>query len=387
MTLWSWLLSPLPARILCGGLLLATLAVGGRAGLNGQDLGDPSLPPAQRDRIVREQERLWRYGEGPYRGRREAIDDGRLATEAALRSETQVFAADGDGGANIVLNSGTRLTIPEGAFLLARGQRSDRVRVEVVELRQPGDFAFAGVSTATVLDGKPVLLESAGMIRLQISSNGFPVRVNPKRAIHWEAQPTADGAFQVYRANQRGGWERVGLPTRNEQVAAGRGCAPADSRGGGGGCPDAFENPEAREGPPPTLAFDRIDRNGWWNFDKPQPEFTCIRGEIQGAKVPVMVRGMGLYRNWVSVGVTDSGHFLINVMRDEQTKVAVAYEQDKRAFVASFVAFRSPKRIMHTSAPDAKKRCRDIGRARVREVAPEVLRDKAKFLRAIQWEA
>lgn len=323
-----------------------------------QSLDDPGLDPEERRRAVREQELRWNL-------REEDIVIRQIPAAESTFPGAEVFRVLPGQNNELVLASGTRITVPAGSFRLPPG--AGEVRAEVIELRYPEDFAFAGVPTNMTQNGKPLLLESAGMVRLRFLWNTTELILASSARLKLEMAPTASGDFGVYRRNEQGNWDLRG------PAAANRAPSPDCTSGE---CLSLS-----------TLIFDKIDRSGWWNFDRPTDEFTCIKGSIPNAD-QADLRGMGVYRNWVSAGErSEDGRFVMNVMRNERTKVAAVVAKKDAAWIASFPAFQTQAAITHTKleAP-AFAGCQDIGTAKLERVDPAVLKDKAKFLKAIGWD-
>jgi hypothetical protein len=321
-----------------------------------QSLDDPRLDPEERRKAVREQELRWNLRE----------EDMVVQPTTSGFPGAEVFRVLPGQTNELVLASGTRITVPRGSFRLPPG--AEVLQAEVIELRHPEDFAFVGVPTNMTENGRPLLLESAGMVRLRFLWNTTEVLLASSARLKLEMAPTAYGDFNVYRRNESGNWDLRGPAAVNR--APSPDCASGD-------CLSLS-----------TLIFDKIDRSGWWNFDRPTEEFTCIKGSIPGAD-QVDLRGMGLYRNWVSAGErSKDGRFVMNVMRGEKTKVAGVVAKKDATWIASFPAFDTQTTVTHTKLqePDFAG-CQDIGSAKLERVDPAVLRDKAKFLKAIGWEA
>lgn len=333
--------------------------------VSAQSLDDPALSPEDRMRAIREQENRWNMRpedlllleERPPR-RREAEP---LAT--GLESMAEMFPVFPGQTSELVLKSGTRITLPPGSLRLPAG--ASNVRAEVIELRRPEDFAFAGISTEMSNNGRPAILESAGMVRLRFLWNTTEVLLASSARLRMEMEPAAYGSFNVYRRNETGAWDLRGPAEENRR--------PAECQGE---CPTVS-----------TLIFDKIDRGGWWNFDEPKEEFTCITGIVQG-KPDATVRGMGVYRNWTSYGQPvpeKPGRFVMNVMRGEQAKVVSVLEKTNKAWIGTLPAFRTQDLVTHTKLENGSK-CQEIGTLEMKEVPLDTLKEKKRFLDAIGWE-
>ncbi len=326
--------------------------------LSGQNLDDPLLDPHERRKAVRDQERRWNLVED---------EPWIVGTDLGARpfADAESFPINVRQVTNLVLRSGTRLTIPSDAVILPAGSGGDGVTVEVVELREPRDFMFAGVSTAITENGKDAILESAGMIRLRLLLNATELAMRTTKKIRWQTTPAAYGDFNVYKRGQTGNWENRGKADRREPVQN-RECPT---------CPTTS-----------TLVFDKISGNGWWNFDKPAPDFTCVRGTVKNAEKGTMVRVSGVDRNWISYGPVSSGVFQVNVMRGERAKAVAVYEKGTIAKLASLPRIRTSETAAHTSTTNEGTACGEIGSMGLASVDPGVLADKEKFLKAIDWE-
>lgn len=332
--------------------------------VSAQSLDDPDLTPEERRRAIREQESRWNM----------SPEDLLLFDRRRARETTQVTSLGGlverfrilpGQTTELVLQSGTRISIPQGAFVLPQG--AEEITAEVVELRRPEDFAFAGISTEMSNNGRPAILESAGMVHLRFLWKATEVILASSARLRLEMEPAAYGTFNVYRRNESGSWDLRGPARENRSVSQ------PDCQGE---CPSVS-----------TLIFDRIDRGGWWNFDQPKDEFTCITGTVRG-KEGGQVRGMGVYRNWSSYGESvpeKPGRFVMNVMRGELAKVVSVHEKTNKAWIGTIPAFRTQDLITHTKLENASK-CQEIGTIEMKEVPLDTLKDKKRFLDAISWE-
>ncbi|MBL8019144.1 MAG: hypothetical protein JNM27_05730 [Leptospirales bacterium] len=330
--------------------------------LSARSPDDTELTPEDRRRIIQEQERRWNLNP----------EDLPMRTIDVLRNDTELQVLDTESftilpgqTTELVLKSGTRITIPKGSFKVPAG---GDVRAEVVELRKPRDFAFAGIPTNITVNGAPAILESAGMVRLRFLWNTTEAILNSSARLRLEMEPTAYGSFNVYRREGSGEWELKG---KAEERQPNPDCqAPSGSE-----CPALS-----------TLIFDQIDRSGWWNFDEPKTEFTCITGTL--SRPSADLRAVGVYRNWSSMGMVDSAQsnrFKINVMRNEHSKVIAVEGKDKNVWLGTLPAFVTQDKITHTKYNNGKD-CQEIGEVEMKPVSRKILQDKESFLKAIQWE-
>ncbi|MCE9597545.1 MAG: hypothetical protein K8S54_06215 [Spirochaetia bacterium] len=335
------------------------------ATIRAESPSEGELSPEERLRIIQEQERRWNLN--PEDLPLSDPLDRRDGDSANVSSESGVEAFPVLVGqtTELVLKSGTRISIPGNSFKVPANAA---VRAEVLELRKPRDFAFAGISTNTIVNGSPAILESAGMVRLRFLWNATEAILASSARLRLEMEPAAYGSFNVYRRNDTGDWDLKGNAKESRPNAE----CDSQSRSE---CPSVS-----------TLIFDQIDRSGWWNFDEPKTEFTCITGTVNRSGADL--RAVGVGRNWSSVNLsalTPTNRFQINVMRNERAKIIAVEQKDKVAWLGTLPAFITQDRITHTKFNNGKD-CQEVGSVELKPISKKNLKDKESFLKAIQWE-
>ena len=97
--------------------------------------------------------------------------------------KSQLFEVSGDNGEVIQGEMGTKIVVPEGAFVNANGEEVyDDITIELAEALRLDQMVLSNLTTTS--EGE--LLQSDGMIYLNASANGETLRVNPNKPIYIE---------------------------------------------------------------------------------------------------------------------------------------------------------------------------------------------------------
>ena len=110
------------------------------------------------------------------------------------------YLLDASSGANILHETGTRITIPENAFVDDNGQVvTGTIEVEYIEYHDPADFFLSGIPMDYDSADTKWNFHSAGMMAINAFQNGKPVHANPDNLIEVAvASQYDDHAFNVY---------------------------------------------------------------------------------------------------------------------------------------------------------------------------------------------
>lgn len=335
---------------------------------------DENIPPELRQQIVREQEALWNMEQSrtpPRSVRRSVVSLTSLLNPASVTVKTTGMYSGQIGGAYI--------TIPAGSF-----PRNNPVRIQLINLINHSDFIFAGIPFQSTENGKMVLLQSTGMFHISFfSEDGRPV--SPTQDLIVEL-PSLDPSLKsnVYRYGDRG-WEQRTFDVSSNDPAPFRynnenpitpvQQAP-ESECGNEGCYSAY----------PQI-YTKINGTGWWNFDRPNDNFTCVRGRVVGAADKFEVRAVGVDYYGLSYGfVNDDGSFAMNVLKNSEVKIfALTYGKKSVLQTGNLKIFRSEDRTAFTKGGvDDGKLCAPLNDIRMNNVDKDILKDRAKFLKAIE---
>ncbi|MCB1319808.1 MAG: hypothetical protein KDK34_06130, partial [Leptospiraceae bacterium] len=199
--------------------------------------------------------------------------------------------------------NGIYISIPAQAF-----PDTSRVRIRLVVLREPRDFILAGVPLNLKQGNRHILLESVGMFHIDFRDAITDRSIEPQTEIAAYAAITdtnvnadVQNARVYYRSDDSNDW--IEKSTFDNEVD------------GAGGSPVVSMELDGGFG-----LYAGIDKSGWWNFDIPKPEITCLRGTV--ARSDVHVFAAGLSYNGLDQVVPDAqGHFRINALKNETVKV------------------------------------------------------------------
>lgn len=369
-------------RRLSSLLCVASLCFG--YGLLAQsDPNAPGLSPAQRDAIIRRQEQIWNTdslpdARQPDPGTEATRDEGTVTRALRRIVNTYEFSRT----PSVLHFEDVALRVEPGTF---PGRRP--VRIELIHLRRPGDFALAGIELAVEMQGRSVPLESSGMFHVAFfDDDGIPVEPTRPIGVALPAAGDPTGARVYYLAEER--WvERAPAPSSAREAGFPEEAAREES-------PFLEEgNPEAEgilnEGPvtPPMseLLYTTIDFSGWWNFDCPKPEGTCLSGTVSNPNATVYVAGVS-YLGLSETRPDASGRFELNAMKDARVLVyAVAGDYSTEGFILSGIGalpvFLSQNVTTHTT--HSQPRCQDLGRLSLSPGPTDLLQDRERFLQAI----
>ncbi|RHX93770.1 hypothetical protein DLM76_12255 [Leptospira yasudae] len=307
---------------------------------------DPSLSQEERNRIIAKQEDRWEISKSSSN----TITLGFSILKPFVESFLSYRETTLDAGE-------LRLKIPAGAF-----SHSQKVEARITILKNHADFLFAGIPTQI---GSHLLLESTGMFYLAFYDEEGK-RIEPKKSLSVEIQPLTDPTdSNVYRYS-KGNWDLVSADKNTIQ-----------------------QNKEVREpfeGGFPFQIYSKIQSSGWWNFDKPKPEFTCLEGKANLKKNEnVSVQAIGLdYYGTSYANVDSNGNFRINVLKDKKVKLILTNFFNAKAGsrqVGFLPAIQTQNKTAFASNPsDSCQRIADISPFPISE---SIFNDRSAFLKTI----
>ncbi|MCB1175871.1 MAG: hypothetical protein KDK39_20010 [Leptospiraceae bacterium] len=345
------------------------------------DPNQPGISDADRARIIRRQESLWDVDPNGILISNKARDAQAASLQAVLPVQSQTIP--GGQAANLDLD-GLRLSVPVEAF--PSGQR---VTIRAIVLSDMTDFALAVPETRVIVDGKPVLLESTGMFRLQFSgSDGQKLEPGAPLIASMPVLAGADKA-RVYQL-RNGNWIQ-----RKERAMSASGLQPdlrlTQSQSDNPSNPtpsEIYNDGEYTEtgGFHFPQIFDQIDASGWWNFDVPQPEYTCLTVRILNAPTNAWTQITGVEYRGNSIGESRGAQTMaFNAMRSKEAIVYTSWYDPKSddVLLGSLYLPKTPSHVAHTKTNGSA--CPIVGQIRLQQYKKENLKDKTAFLKAIQW--
>ncbi|PJZ42704.1 hypothetical protein CH370_05715 [Leptospira kmetyi] len=318
------------------------------AGIKAQeDPSNPSLSQEERNRIIAKQEDRWE------------ISKSSANVSSLGFSILKPFIESFFSYQETILDAGDlRLKIPAGAF-----SNSQKVEARITILNNHADFLFAGIPTQI---GPNLLLESTGMFYLAFYDEGGN-RIEPKKSLTVEVQSLADPTdTNVYRFS-KGTWNLVSTDTARKTN-------------------EARENFETSIERFPIQIYSKIQSSGWWNFDKPKPEFTCLEGKVDAKNSQnFSVQSIGLdYYGTSYANVGSDGSFRINVLKDKKVKILISNFSNTKTGskqVGFLPAIQTQNITAFSSRPsDPCQRISDISPFPVSE---SIFNDRSKFLKTI----
>ncbi|XDD49089.1 hypothetical protein AB3N59_11690 [Leptospira sp. WS92.C1] len=344
--------------------------------IDGQvDPSDPTLSPEERKKIIQYQENRWEIGKSSTTPNFTSLGFSILKPFVVL--------IHNDLDSIVTTNQGDlRLKIPTGAF-----PKSTKIEVRITVLRKHFDYLFAGIPTQLGPNQSPnILLESTGMFYLAFfNENGQ--RIEPKKSLTVElASLTADPSnSNVYRFSN-GNWKLVASEINsNTQSNANDKNLDEDQAK----LYPIQASPNIEESMNEGFQFQiysKIQSSGWWNFDIPKPEFTCITGKIKNNNFKNLnIQAIGIDYFGTSYGNVDaSGNFYLNVLKDQNVKVLVTRFSTNPSHskeIGFLPTFRTQNITAHTSASPSK--CQNVSEIGMIPIPEDAIKDRSKFLKII----
>ncbi|WP_232380654.1 hypothetical protein [Leptospira ainlahdjerensis] len=311
------------------------------------DPSDPTLSPEERMKIIQSQETRWEIGK--------SSTNQTPFGFSILKPFVDFFSTDLES----VMDIGSlRLTIPPRSF-----SKTEQVEVRIITLNKHADFLFAGIPTQIGSNRSPaLLLESTGMFYVSFF-NEDGKRIEPKKNLKVELLPLTDpNGSNVYRYT-KGNWDLISQKQESSAISEIEGS-------------DWI----------PFQIYSKIDSSGWWNFDKPKPEFTCVTGKIL-AKNPeeFLIQGVGIDYFGTSYGVVEpSGVFRINVLKNSNVKIFALFtpkNKNAKREIGFFPTFRTQERTTFSS--EKNPRCQKVSEISTFPIEESIFQNRARFLKTI----
>ncbi len=313
------------------------------SGMDAQDPSDPNLSQEERNKILTKQEERWEISK--------STSNPSTFGFSILKPFIQSFLSNRE----TVIDAGNfKLTIPAGAF-----SHSKKVETRITILNKHSDFLFAGVPTQIEPN---LLLESTGMFYLAFYDEEGR-RIEPKKNLTVEMVALSDpNSSNVYRYT-KGNWELLSQSRESTAISEIEGS-------------DTI----------PFQIYSKIDSSGWWNFDKPKPEFTCVTGRIL-SKNPeeFLIQGVGIDYFGTSYGnVEPSGVFRINVLKNSNVKIFALFtpkNKNAKREIGFLPIFRTQERTAFSS--EKNPQCQKVSEISTFPIEESVFQNRAQFLKMI----
>jgi hypothetical protein len=259
----------------------------------------------------------------------------------------------------LVAARGTRLTIPENAFVNSRGKIvSGQVRLTITEVIDPLDFVAAGVDLMFYPDNnRREFFESAGMFRVEAAEvAGERVALASGKKIEVQFPGVVKGDdFWVYRHDAQKKWKLHG----HNQFRDGENYLQFGTR---------------------KYSIDAL--NVWWNFDKPKPEAACSKGRVEAADG----KPLGPYSIY-SIGISYKGSFARYSIKSSEFKVNVHKAAQARFMVIATngqIGISEVKQIHDKTGFDQTEEgpnnvCQDVGLIKIAKIDETIIADKKRL--------
>ncbi len=334
------------------------------------ELDDPDLDPQRRSEIIRAQEQKWGVEEDLPSINAQKSPARRLLE--LLKTETLTFSP----GYSRQLRMGhITLEIPAGAF------QGSPVEARVTVLKTPADFALAGIPLEFLEAGKPVVLESDGMFHLEFIQDGKSIE--PSSPIAVRMTPGNEKEMNMYRLEGKT-WTEVGSTGMATDWP--EGCDVR--RNPGNPLLVLVESPYCGGEYTSVRIYRNISRSGWWNFDKPADNITCLTGIFRspGEGFNITVQSVGLDYLGLSHARRTGNRFAINVAANQSVKIySVVTDRDsRRVYIGSLAPIKTPNNTAFVDfESDDYSKCTDVGELKVKRSSVGLLSNRAAFLKAI----
>lgn len=260
-------------------------------------------------------------------------------------------------------NAGTKIIFPPNCFILPSNYRKgEPITIQVQEALSSLDFITAGVSLSYYdSNKKPYLFESSGMFRLSANFYGKPVYKKRDCRIKAEFPVSSSNlkGVNLYKLEERG-WTDKGQANYDEINV------PRDS-------PEYLKML--------TGVIPNVDSFTWWNFDKPNPDTTCLQGAIsagEGVKSPFTITITGIDFKYASTQNANGNDFKINAL---QSKLVKLIAMDSRGNIGVSREIKTDSSYAFINSQNYKSTsCQDIGKIEIKKIEPSIRQDKQKLI-------
>ncbi|WP_245667150.1 hypothetical protein [Leptospira tipperaryensis] len=301
----------------------------------------------ERNKILTKQEERWEISKSP-------SNPGAFGF-SILKPFVQSFLSYQE----TVIDAGNlRLKIPAGTFY-----NSKKVETRITILNKHADYFFAGIPTQI---GSNLLLESTGMFYLAFYDEEGK-RIEPRKSLTVEMEALADPTdSNVYRFS-KGNWNLVSTGTDTTR-------------------PRKEVMEMESESFLPFQIYPEIQSSGWWNFDTPKPEFTCLEGKVDlknGQNFSAQAIGLDYYGTSYA-NVDPNGNFRINVLKNKKVKILIINFNSAKTGskqIGSLPAIQTQNATAFSSKPS--DRCQKISEIFPFPITESIFNDRASFLKAI----
>lgn len=265
---------------------------------------------------------------------------------------------------------GTKITFPAGAIVTPnKFKKGNILTVELVEVLNDMDFITTGIGLDySSPKGTPHIFESGGMFRISASFLDKPLNIKKgmKLKVQFRVVRNQPG-MNVYKLDEFRGWMEKG--TVETDSSSNQESKSADA---------SFSN---GEGGLLYSVFSGIDGFGWWNFDKPNPDITCLQGSIDlktDPHPPYFITVVGIDVKGAYSISSDKLSFKINSLQKKQVKLIV---MDSRGNFGVSSVLETGDFFAHLNGSNnAKLKCKDAGTVELNKTSPDLRKDRSKLL-------
>ena len=338
------------------------------------ELDNPDLDSQRRNEIIRAQQDKWDMEDSS--DIPETHEKAKAAVDLTGMLPVYCLSFDPAYAQKLRLGSLT-LEVPPGAF------HGPEVEVQALVLSKPADFALAGVSLEYRENSQQVILESDGMFRLRFFQNGKPVE--PSKPLTVKMRPGNYESMNMYRLD--GSWQNLGATGMVTDWPDG-----CNSWTNTGPRLILVESPLDCEGEYPSVRiYNALNRSGWWNFDKPADNITCIAGVFRppGEQFQVRLEAVGMDYLGLSHATRKGHRFAINVAANRTVKVyaLVTDRRTRSVYVGSLEPVRTNSRTSFIREGDlengTQQACQEVGELTLKKESVELLTNRKLFLQSI----
>jgi hypothetical protein len=281
-----------------------------------------------------------------------------------IKPEVQEFQILPQADNTILGKYGTKVTIPANSISLPGNfRRGDIVILELIEVYDPLDIILSGIDLIyTDSKGKNFLFETGGMYKINASYYSQPLTIKKgfKLKVSVPKLPNSPENMKLFRLDPiRDAW--VVLGDEEQQV---------------------LNNSSKDEIASDERYFGSIPDFEWMNFDYPNPETTCITGEIKPLikSPPYTIMTIGVDHKFGTGKTANDSNFFMNVIKD---KTIVVLVMDDKGNLGKSKAIKTDHKNIFLTDSNKSKECLDIGVLSIEKMEASIRQDKEKFKKFI----
>lgn len=276
----------------------------------------------------------------------------------------QFFIIQPDKKYKLIGKQGTRLYIPANSFADRNNQPVQKeVRLCIKEIIYPLSFLFNGIGLYYQDKDKIQLLESAGMFFIDAHSQGKKVFLQRKKTVEIQFPNIQRGNFSLYRLDKQNQWQLTDKKIRQIDPQ--------------------IENEWSEEGLV-GVRIVAIGKTGWYNFDKPNPKFACLKGRLKTSGKDLnhkfIIMAIGMDHKFVNYTFTNPKSFYsIDVLKDKYYKIIAI---DRNGNVGVSDTFRATSRDGFSANKESKTNYKQkVNDLEIKKIQEEILSSPNQFRR------